>query len=233
MKTQQLFYDGQFLMCYEQIKAIAIENQSEMDKKLFQLFSQYEYDAFPRVTAISPQSIERANELYEEFDEVEKIRAIKEEEQFSQAVKQLEQDARNADDTRKAQSLFVQGHLFLMAHHYDESVHCFMQAVKYNPNKALYYGIAGQTLNRFNWSPFDVMIYIERAIELDPQNARWYWNKALVLTQLYKDLQQEAFLENALVAIETATALCREEQVSLRNGIDSALENMKDYLFDK
>lgn len=76
------------------------------------------------------------------------------------------------------------------------------------------------------------MVYIERAIELDPENARWYWNKALVLTQLYKDLNAEPFLENALITIEKAIETCREDQVSLRNGIDSTLENMKEYLFN-
>ena len=178
------------------------------------------------------QSVERANETYEEYDEVEKLRSLEDEETFQQAIQQLEIVARTGSDEQKAQSFFVQGHLFLLAHHYDESVHCFMQAVKHNPNKAIYYGICGQTMHRFNWSPFDVSPYLERAIELDGENARWYWNQSFVLTQLYKDLQVEAFLENALIALEKATALCREDQLSLRNGIDSALENMKEYLFN-
>ena len=177
------------------------------------------------------QSVERANETYVEFDEVEKLRAIEDEDTFQQAVQQLEQDARTGTAERKAQSFFVQGHLFLLAHHYDESVHCFIQAVKHNPNKAIYYGICGQTMQRFNWSPFEVLPYLERAIELDGENARWYWNQSFILTQLYKDLQIEAFLENALIALEKAIAYCRDEQLSLRNGIDSALENMKEYLF--
>lgn len=230
LKMEEYFYNGQFLLSYQEaIEQKDGENAQEAEQ-FIQLFAKYEYNNFPKITKDIPQSVERANETYPEFDEVEQIRAIKEEQQFSEAIKQLEQDAKTADDERKAQSFFVQGHLFLMAHHYDESVHCFMQAAKHNPNKALYYGIAGQTLNRFNWSPFDVLIYIERAIELDDQNARWYWNKALVLTQLYKDLQTDLFLENALIALEKATELCREDQVSLRNGIGTTWENMKEYL---
>lgn len=229
---EQFFYNGQFLLSYEEAKLQVNHENGQIAESFIQLYSKYNYENFPKVTKLLAQSVERADETYEEFDEVAQIRMIKEEGQFAQVIKQLEHDALNADDERKAQSFYVQGHLFLMAHHYDESIHCFMQAVKHNPNKALYYGSCGQTMNRFNWSPFDGLPYIERAIELDGQNARWYWNKVLVLTQLYKDLQEEAFLENALIALEKATELCREDQLSLRNGIDSTLENMKEYLFN-
>lgn len=228
---ERYFYDGQFLKCFNEAILQQNSENAQMATQFLNVFSKYEYEKFPKVTKTVTQSIERANETYPELDEVEQIRSIKDEERFSNAIKQLEEDAKNANDERKAQSFFIQGHLFLMAHHYDESVHCFMQAVKHNPNKALFYGFAGQTMNRFNWSPFDVMVYIERAIELDEHNARWQWNKALVLTQLYKDLQVEAFLENALMAIEKAMKLCRADQVTLRNGIDSTLENLKEYLF--
>ncbi|MEK4699080.1 O-linked GlcNAc transferase [Solibacillus sp. FSL R7-0668] len=229
MNMEQYFYDGQFLKSYQMAQQ---DSTDENKKSYLAIFEKYEYAKFPQPTAQLEQSVERADERYEELDEVEQIRTIQDEAQFAQAIKALENDARTADDMRKAESFFVQAQLFLMAHHYDESIHCFMQAVKHNPNKALYYGFAGQTMNRFNWSPFDTLPYIERAIELDPQNARWYWNKALVLTQLYKDLQAEPFLENALIAIEKAIEVCREDQTSLRNGIDSTLENLKEYLFN-
>lgn len=231
-KIENYFYNGQFLACYEAARKNEEEQEDTIAQRLLQLFEQYEYDKFPATGKKVPQSVERSNESYEEFDEVEEIRSIKEEEAFSLRIKQLEKDAIEADDERKAQSFFVQGQLFLMAHHYDESIHCFLQAVKHNPNKAVFYGIAGQTMNRFNWSPFEAMIYIERAIELDAENARWYWNKALILTQLYKDLQQESFLEGALLALENAEKHCRADQKSLKNGIDTTVENMKEYLFN-
>ena len=229
---ERYFYDGQFLKCNEEAKRHLQSGENEQAAQFLNVFKKYEYEKLPKPTAQIAQSIERANESYPENDEVEHLRAIKDEQKFSAKVKQLEYDARTADEERKAQSFYVQGHLFLMAHHYDESVHCFIEAVKHHPNKALYYGIAGQTMNRFNWSPFEVMVYIEQAIDLDPENARWYWNKALVLTQLYKDLNAEPFLENALITIEKAIMTSREDQVSLRLGIDSTLENLKEYLFN-
>lgn len=229
---EKYFYDGQFLKCYEEATRQLQDGNDALATQFLNLFKKYEYENFPKPTGQHTQSIERANESYEENDELEQLRSIKDEQEFTAKVKQLEHDARTADDKRKAQSFYVQGHLFLMAHQYDESVHCFIEAVKHNPNKALYYGIAGQTMNRFNWSPFEVMVYIERAIDLDPENARWHWNKALVLTRLYKDLNAEPFLEQALVTIEKAIETCREDQASLRNGIDSTLENLKEYLFN-
>lgn len=231
-KMEQYFYDGQFLKSALEAKNELTGDNKQQAQQLLALFAKYEYEKFPQTTQEITQSVERANETYEELDEVDAIRAIKDEAQFTAAIQQLEMDAHTAEDVRKAQSFFVQAQLFLLAHHYDESIHCYLQAAQHNPNKALYYGFAGQTMNRFNWSPFETLPYIERAIDLDPTNARWYWNKALVLTQLYKDLQAEPFLENALITIEKAMELCREDQVTLRNGIDSTLENLKEHLFN-
>lgn len=229
MMLETYFYNGQFYQCFTEAKK---QQHDEVSQKFLQLFANYHYDAVPRYTnKETPQSVERADESYTELDELQTIRAIQDEAAFNEAIKQLEHDARHAADARKAASLFIQGHLFLLAHHYDESVHCFMQAVTYNPNKALYHGFAAQTMHRFNWSPFEVMVYLEQAIELDPSNARWLWNKGLVLTQLYKDLQQEPFLENALITLEAALAACREEQKSVRSAIENTLENMREYVF--
>lgn len=228
MILENYFYNGQFYKCFSE----ATKQDDEVAKKFLGLFENYQYDKLPRYTKTDDeQSVERADESYAELDELQRIRAIRDEVAFGEAIKQLESDAKLADDERKAASFFIQGHLFLLAHHYDESIHCFLQAVKYNPNKALYHGFAAQTMHRFNWSPFEVMAYLEQAIDLDPHNARWLWNKGLVLTQLYKDLQQEPFLEQALITLEEALAACREEQKSVRSAIDNTLENMREYVF--
>jgi len=52
-----------------------------------------------------------------------------------------------------------------------------------------------------------------------------------VLTTLFKDLQQEMFLENALIALEEARDCLREEQTSLKSAIDNTFETMRDYVF--
>lgn len=233
-ELEMYFYNGQFHACYK--RAIELKNDPKEEylaNKFIELFTQYNYNQIPNYTTFKKeQSIERENETYAELDEVEKIRAIQDEAKFNEAIKQLEVDAKEGSIERKAQSFFVQGQLFLLAHHYDESIHCFLQAAKYQPNHALYYGYAAQTMHRFSYSPFEVMGYLERALELDPENARWYWNKGLVLTQLYKDLQQEPFLENALITLEKALASCRPNQTSLKSAVENTLENMRDYILN-
>lgn len=223
------FYNGQFHKCYEEAKKNSTQNNAEA---FIKLFSQYNYDEMPKYREISePQSVEGVDESYPELEQLHAIRSIEDEETFQLAIKQLEQDAQTGSDEQRATSLFIQGHLFLLAHHYDESIHCFLQAAKINPNKALYHGFAAQTMHRFSWSPIEVMGYLEQAIDLDPTNARWLWNKGLVLTQLYKDLQKDMFLENALITLEEALAVCRPEQKSVHSAIENTLENMREYVF--
>lgn len=224
------FFNGEFHKCYAEAKKNA---DDETARKYIQLFQQYDYDTYPKPIAALQisQSVERADETYSEYDEVTMIRAIKDEGKFQERVQQLEQVSKNGTSEEIAQSYFTQGHLFLFAHHYNESVHCFEQAVKYHPNKALYWGLTGQTMHRFGWMPFDALGYLEKAIDLDPTNPRWKWNKGLVLTQLYKDLQQTNFLENALSVLEEARDLCCIEQHSLKTAIQNTLDNMGEYVF--
>ena len=231
-EMEQYFYNGQVhrsLQAAKQVKEAASE--ADAAKQFIALYERFGVPAIPCYTKKEEQSLERSDETYPEMDEVTAIRLIKDEEAFSLRIKELERIAKEGMDEEKAQSFFTQGQLFLFAHHYDESVHCFLQAVKYNPNKAVYYGIAAQTMNRFSYPPFEVLGYLEHAIELDPENARWHWNKALVLTTLYKDLQQEMFLENALIVLEKAQSSLREEQKSLKSAIDNTFETMRDYVF--
>lgn len=228
MNIEHLFYDGQIHACYEEAQKC---EEDVFAQQIITLYERYELGSIPRFTHKVNPSREREDETYLELDEVNEIRAIANEVEFNERIKQLEEIARNGEDADKAQSFFTQAHLFLFAHQYDESVHCFLQAVRYNPNQSLFYGMAAQTMNRFNYSPFEVLGYLERAIEIDSQNARWYWNKALVLTRLYKDLQKEPFLEQALINLEQAIAFCRHDQKSLKMAIDNTLENMREYLF--
>lgn len=231
MKSNQMdayFYAGEFHKCYKEAKKL---RNDETAQKYIQLFEQYEYDTYATPTIEILQSEERTDESYPELDELIEIRAIQDEAAFQERVQELENVAKTGTLEEKAKSFLIQGELFLLAHHYNESVHCFKQAVKNNPNVALYWGLTGQTMHRFGWMPFDALGYLEKAIDLDGNNPRWKWNKGLVLTQLYKDLQQPAFLENALNVLEEALDLCRPEQVSLKTAIQNTLDNMDGYVF--
>lgn len=86
-------------------------------------------------------------------------------------------------------------------------------------------------MHRFGWMPFDALGYLEQAIQLDPTNPRWKWNRALVLIQLAKDLQLAPFIANAALTLEDALASCGEEQKSLKAAIQNTIDNMDSYVF--
>lgn len=232
MSMDDYFYNGELMKCYELAKQVTSEEEKARAQKYMALFEQYNLDRYPKPTAHGEvQHAERADESYPESDLVMEIRAIEEEEAFAKRIQQLEEAAKTGTPSDKAQSFFTQGELFLFAHHYNESVHCFQQAVKENPNKAVYWGITGQTMHRFGWMPFDALGYLEQAIQLDPINPRWKWNKALVLIQLAKDLQMAPFMANAALALEDALASCGEQQRSLKDAIQNTMDTMDSYVF--
>ncbi|WCH46290.1 tetratricopeptide repeat protein [Lysinibacillus sp. OF-1] len=232
MSMDDYFYNGELMKCYELAKQVTSEEEKARAQKYMALFEQYDLDRYPKPTAHGEvQHAERADESYPESDLVVEIRAIEEEGAFAKRIQQLEEAAKTGTPSDRAQSFFTQGELFLFAHHYNESVHCFQQAVKENPNKAVYWGITGQTMHRFGWMPFDALGYLEQAIQLDPINPRWKWNKALVLIQLAKDLQMAPFMANAALALEDALASCGEQQRSLKDAIQNTMDTMDSYVF--
>lgn len=232
MTMDDYFYNGELMKCYEAAKQVTDEGEKALADKYIRLLEEYDFANYPKpMLAVEMQQEERADESYPESDAVVEIRVIKDETEFSKRIQELENIAKIGTPYEKAQSFFTQGELFLFAHHYNESVHCFKQAVRENPNKALYWGITGQTMHRFGWMPFDALGYLEQAIHLDPKNARWKWNKALVLIQLAKDLQLAPFMASAAITLEEALAACREHQRSLREAIQNTIDNMDSYVF--
>ncbi|GED64725.1 tetratricopeptide repeat protein [Lysinibacillus fusiformis] len=232
MSMDDFFYNGELMKCYETAKMVTNEEELALAQKYIILLEEYDFAHYPKPTLYGEiQHAERADESYPESDAVVGIRAIKDEEAFAMNIKQLKEVAKTGTGNEKAQSFFTQGELFLFAHQYNESVHCFQQAVKENPNKAVYWGMTGQTMHRFGWMPFDALGYLEQAINLDPTNPRWKWNKALVLIQLAKDLQMAPFMANAAIALEEAVVSCGEHQRSLKDAIQNTLDTMDSYVF--
>jgi len=227
-QLEQLFFNGNMLSCYN---AIIVENHYKNSDKYLQIFRQHQFQHIPNIEKFNlPQSIERENEKYDEDDEVERIRQIVDEQLFQQEIQQLEQIAQNGSKQEKAQSFYTQGHLFLYAHHYNEAVHCFMQAAKTFPEKGVYAGILAQTMQRLNYSPIEALGYIELALTVDAKNARWYLIKALLLLQLYKDLGNDAFFNSAIYELSCAIDNCRDDQVSLRKAIESTEREIAEML---
>lgn len=233
-QMNEFFYQGYIVSCFEEAKKmLAVEPDHEQAKMFVQIGEKFNIAEIPTPVATPlAQQEERADENYAAMDEVLAIREIKDEAEFQARIRQLEETAKTGSLEEKAQSFFTQGQLFLYSHHYEESAYCFTQAVKCQPKLAVYYGIAAQTMMRLDYSPFEVLGYLQYALQLDSNNARWHWNRALILTQLYKDLQDQMFLENALIALETAQQSLRPDQKSLAQAIENTFETMKDHLFN-
>ena len=226
-QLEQLFFNGNMLSCYN----VAKEKSYKNSEKYLQIFNQHQFQEIPFVEKSNlPQLIERENEKYVEDDEVERIRRIENEQQFQQEILRLEKIARSEVQQEKTQSFYTQGHLFLYAHHYNEAVHCFMQAVKHAPEKAVYAGILAQTMQRLNYSPIEALGYIELALTVDSKNARWYLVKSLLLLQLYKDLGNDAFLNSVIYELSCANDHCRDDQASLRIAIESTEHEIAELL---
>lgn len=235
-KMNDYFYGGMMMKCFAEAQHIAATSTDAeavtLANKYITLFTEYEYDKYPKIIHyLERQAIERADESYEELDEVQFIRTHTDEAEFKACITQLEQRAKEGSTNERAASFVVQGELFILAHHYPEAVHCFQQAIALNPNKGLYWGLTGQTMHRFGWMPFDALGFLEQAIAVDSKNPRWQWNQALVLIQLAKDLQEPAFLANAAVILEEALVLCRAEQSSLKAAIQTTYDEMENYVF--
>lgn len=229
---EQYFYQGKAIKSLQEAQLAVNSDMHEQAQLFIDMYTQFNVHTVP-LAKEGTQQQERIDETYEAMDDVLALRQIHDEDMFQQMVKQLEKASKDEDDVKKAQSFFTQGQLFLFAHHYDESVYCFKQAVYFNPTLAVYYGITAQTMSRLNYAPFEVLAYLEQAIELDEENARWYWIRALLLMQLYKDLHKDMFLENALINLEQAKELTRAEQKSLLQAIDNTFETVKDYVLQK
>lgn len=227
-KLEQLFFNGNMLSCYN---AVTVDNHYKNSEKYLQLFRQHQFQDIPFIEKSNiVQSVERENEKYAEDDEVERIRQIVDEQLFQQEIQQLEQIALNGSQQEKAQSFYTQGQLFLYAHHYNEAVHCFMQAAKTFPEKGVYAGILAQTMQRLNYSPIEALGYIELALTMDANNARWCLVKALLLLQLYKDLGNDAFFNSAIYELSCAIDNYHDNQNSLRAAIESTEHEIAEML---
>ena len=126
-EMEQYFYSGQVHLSLAAAKQVQ-EGTPEFEaaQQLITMYERYGVGQIPNYTTKVEASIERADETYAEMDEVAAIRAIKDEQAFSLRIKELERLAKEGTDEEKAQSFFTQGQLFLYAHHYDESVLCFI-----------------------------------------------------------------------------------------------------------
>lgn len=211
------FFAGNMLSCYELLK-----QEKHADEKFQNLLMHHQIQHIPTFeNSAVAQSVEKSDETYLEDELFKTLRKIQDEEKFLAEIKKLEQTSTSDDAKSSAHSFYTQGSLFLHAHHYQEAVYCYQQAVKKDPSKGLYFGIVAQTMQRLNLSPIEALGYAEAAIRLNSNNARWYLVKSLLLVQMAKDLERMEFLDSAIYEIQLAEEYCMQEQASLKQAIDA------------
>lgn len=164
------------------------------------------------------QSLERADETYSELDEyTSSVKAGQE--KFEKFVYKVEEKMKVSDPEERGWAYFNAAETFFLKKDYEEAVWYYTQAIRSVPRKALFYGYATQAVLRLNNpNPIMAAIYARRAVELDPQNARWYMLLAISCQLLGARLQIDVskVIQNEL---NIGLSKCRYDQISLRKAM--------------
>lgn len=221
------FRKGEFEKCYKCLNtAVYIFNyfdQTELInnvESLRNIFLQFGYDeSLPEPFDYTyKQSIENADETYNELKFIKQLKLATTENEFNNMINTIEEQLHSNNYELKANAYFIKGDIHFLQDNYKEAIYYYTQAISINPNKALYWGYMAQLLNRIGESPYISTRYCMKAIELDPQNARWHLLQSIILLKLVKlgvhDLTDQAIAEGHL-----ALGLCRHDQKTLKYAI--------------
>lgn len=208
----------------------------------------HEYDLYLEGKDIV-QSVERSNESYPESDYYQAITNCKDENIRNKMIEDLFSQEVLSNPEEKEASYFSIAEFYFGSDNNDDSLKAFAyyyQAIKLNPNKALYYGYAANSLYKYiikkqiTGEVEDELVYMlcyrssklaKRAIELDPKNARWYFYQQLALSSLI--VHNANFIRQAIKDNEIAFSLCRSDQRALKEAIlksSDTLNNAKELL---
>jgi len=169
------------------------------------------------------QSIERADEQYEELDEFRE--AVKlEKSEFKNYLDNVEIDTQSSDAQKRGRACFNSAEVYFRTGNFDKAFSYYVDAISSQPSKALYYGYNAQALMRTQNPEYVMALYSRRAVDLDPENARWHMLHGIVCGRLSKNYH-EFFLNTARMELETALKCCRKDQISLKNAIEVSMRN--------
>lgn len=188
------------------------------------------------------QSIERPDESYPESDYYQSIINCRDENKKNKMMEDLFSEKVLTEPEEKERSYFAIGEFYFGSDNNDDFLKAFgyyYEAIKLNPNKALYYGYAANSLYRYyikkqiSGEAKDELIYIlgyrsskfaKRAIELDPRNPRWYFYQNLALSSLI--VHNPNFIRQAIKDNQIALSLCRSDQRALKQAVLKSSETL-------
>lgn len=219
------FRTGRFQDCYRVL--LTLERLSEecgnhdlvrFCREQQRVFHSFGYDEpLPAPSdELRPQSTERGDETYPELD---RVNVMIENGRVDELITMLNREVGGTDRELRAGAFFDMGELYFQQNNLWEAYSCYMQAIRENPNKALYWGFAAQSLHRMKSPPLKASRLIMNAIQLDPENARWHLLQSLFLLNASRTENLEELMEQAVYEAELALSLCRPEQTSLRTAV--------------
>ncbi|PFR88229.1 hypothetical protein COK43_20300 [Bacillus cereus] len=162
------------------------------------------------------QSQENTDETY---PDLEKVYEAINTNTVNSLLESLYEEIEKAPNERRAAALFALGELHLSNQNMQETIEFYIQAIKENPNKALYWGYTAQVMNRNKLHPLISIRFLQNAIELDPLNPRWHFLQSLILLEISNQEEIGELINQAVYEAQYALELCRPDQVGLRKAI--------------
>ena len=176
------------------------------------------------------QSVEASNGWYKEMEYQNKILLLRDNAKFKEYIAELMSRIEKCSGEELAQAQFEVAELALNAKHFEQVLSGYYGAIKANPNKGLYWGLCAGVLNKYiKADPIYCLFFIENAISLDENNAKWYLNKCLIMIRLLQDkfiskeMKQVMSLELDKLR-KKAISVCKPNQYVLKKELDNLYE---------
>lgn len=218
-QINDLFVSGQVKESYQLAKDI-LANETIIDGEAKQLILQHvallEANGYANIPATTDekvkQSVERADGSYPERDVLAAYIGSQDSEQFGKVVDELLAGHIEA----QANAYYTMAEYYVLAKEHDKATVQYAEAIKLQPNKALYWGAFAQFLNRYEGSPYLALRLIEEAILLDGMNPRWHYIQGNIFLQLIAATKNLSYLPALEEAWEKAKKRCTAKQVTLK-----------------
>lgn len=218
-QINDLFVSGQVKESYQLAKDI-LANETIKDGEAKQLILQHvallEANGYANIPATTDekvkQSVERTDGSYPERDVLAAYIGSQDSEQFGKVVDELLAGTIEA----QANAYYTMAEYYVLAKEHDKATVQYAEAIKLQPNKALYWGAFAQFLNRHEGSPYLALRLIEEAILLDGMNPRWHYIQGNIFLQLIATTKNLSYLPALEEAWEKAKKRCTAKQVTLK-----------------
>lgn len=237
---------GEIIKCYRAAKEIAtIQNLEPILRQRVLHWVDYYTVSMKLVDNIPPapkgifkQSKHNSNVSYDEWDYDPYGKAIWKQREASgkfirkvdDLVAKIEECNKSSNSEMRIYGHYIQGINLPKDRFADERVNHLIQCVLKQPSKALYWGqLAIELQSKGDPKNTNEMLYaIQNAIDLDPSNAHWIYEKGKILAnriQLSKDAQSQILACLAVIdQLKLAASLTRADEIIFRQMITEDLE---------